>query len=278
MLKREREDRWFVYLLIESIQESSVDPSAQYLYIGRCCLDTEETSESVTSDTSEEAQVVTIKAPDTRRERPSLQVPFDPKYPVPPSVETTTNERHAISVLEATPPTTTGKHPTASSESPESLGATMIRFPNKQAAESDSIETRATARIDSEEELLGEDVKRGDDEWHLGRVPPKQERTTPRYYHYPTNSSSHPVQAELFSEDDKSGGDKSHPARVPPKQERATPRYYHYPTSSSYPIRVPSFQYQWPEAKEPTRPPNYHYDNQDYPRGFIFSSADDIFS
>ncbi|KAH8701341.1 kinase-like domain-containing protein, partial [Phaeosphaeriaceae sp. PMI808] len=42
MLERKRDDRWSAHLLLETIRDCSMDVRAQYLYIGRCCLDDED--------------------------------------------------------------------------------------------------------------------------------------------------------------------------------------------------------------------------------------------
>ncbi|KAH7065840.1 kinase-like domain-containing protein [Paraphoma chrysanthemicola] len=47
MLVRDRKSRCSAYPLLESIRETSMDPSGQYLYMCRYCLDDEETAESV---------------------------------------------------------------------------------------------------------------------------------------------------------------------------------------------------------------------------------------
>jgi serine/threonine protein kinase len=193
MLKRERGDRWSTYLLLESIRESSADLSAQYLYIGRCCLDDEETSESVTSDTSEETQDVTIKASNTNRDQPPSHMASDPKSSVPPPVEATTNGRDVSTIPLAVPRTGTDKHRAAPLATPDSLEATTIRLPNQQAAESgisttDQHETKLTERADDKEEQ-----PRGDVEGQSSMEPQEKEQTRKTSYHYPALTSWYPI-------------------------------------------------------------------------------------
>jgi serine/threonine protein kinase len=61
MLERDGKERFSAHLVVEKIREYSGDPSVQYLYIGRCCLDDEDTAESVTSHAEDGAGDVTIK-------------------------------------------------------------------------------------------------------------------------------------------------------------------------------------------------------------------------
>lgn len=61
MLKRHWKERLSAHLVMEKIRDCSVDPSTQYLYIGRCCLDDEDTAESVTSHIEHASVDVTIK-------------------------------------------------------------------------------------------------------------------------------------------------------------------------------------------------------------------------
>ncbi|KAH7410456.1 hypothetical protein DE146DRAFT_628961 [Phaeosphaeria sp. MPI-PUGE-AT-0046c] len=49
MVAPKRDDRWSAHLIVEQIRECSMDPSARFLYIGRCCLDNDDTAESVNS-------------------------------------------------------------------------------------------------------------------------------------------------------------------------------------------------------------------------------------
>jgi serine/threonine protein kinase len=130
MLKRERGDRWSAYLLLESIRESSEDLSAQYLYIGRCCLDDEETGESVTSDTSEEAQNVTIEASTTNTDRPPPRMASNPKDPMSPHVDDSTDSGDASPIPQGRPRTHTVKHRTANLEIPGILKDNVDSGPN----------------------------------------------------------------------------------------------------------------------------------------------------
>ncbi|KAH7080769.1 kinase-like domain-containing protein, partial [Paraphoma chrysanthemicola] len=52
MLLRERHDRWSAHAILEHIRELGADDTIQYLFVGRCCLEDEDTTESVISDTS----------------------------------------------------------------------------------------------------------------------------------------------------------------------------------------------------------------------------------
>jgi hypothetical protein len=49
MLECERDQRWSAHLVTESIRGFNADQNIQYSYIGRCCLDEEESAESVIS-------------------------------------------------------------------------------------------------------------------------------------------------------------------------------------------------------------------------------------
>jgi serine/threonine protein kinase len=57
MLERGPKDRWSAHVLMQNICDDSTEPSAKYLYIGRCCLDDENTVESVYS--SDDVDLVT---------------------------------------------------------------------------------------------------------------------------------------------------------------------------------------------------------------------------
>ncbi|KAF2819627.1 kinase-like protein [Ophiobolus disseminans] len=52
MLLRDRHDRWPTQSILDSIRDHGADHTTQYLYIGRCCLDEEDTAESVVSHVS----------------------------------------------------------------------------------------------------------------------------------------------------------------------------------------------------------------------------------
>jgi hypothetical protein len=49
MLERQRDTRWSAHITAEKIIECSHDTAIQYLYIGRCCLENEDSAESVVS-------------------------------------------------------------------------------------------------------------------------------------------------------------------------------------------------------------------------------------
>ena len=54
MLQREHRERWSMQSVLESILEHGADPCTRYLYIGRCCIDDQESAESVSSYASAE--------------------------------------------------------------------------------------------------------------------------------------------------------------------------------------------------------------------------------
>lgn len=51
MVAPRRDDRWSAHLIVERIRDCSADPAAKFLYIGLCCLDSDDTAESVISYT-----------------------------------------------------------------------------------------------------------------------------------------------------------------------------------------------------------------------------------
>lgn len=61
MLQRNQQDRWSMHSVLQLIQEHGIDASIPFLYIGRCCLDDEESSESVVSYLSSEREDVIIE-------------------------------------------------------------------------------------------------------------------------------------------------------------------------------------------------------------------------
>lgn len=78
MLERRRDERWSANLIMDSIKELSMDHYSQYLYIGRCCLDDDDSAESVISQSGEastrdsEAENITSNSrkPSERDRRP----------------------------------------------------------------------------------------------------------------------------------------------------------------------------------------------------------------
>ncbi|KAF1940702.1 kinase-like protein [Clathrospora elynae] len=63
MLERERDQRWSAHSIMESIRDCSADVKTQHIYIGQCCLDDEETAESVVSHVDEGINSATIQSP-----------------------------------------------------------------------------------------------------------------------------------------------------------------------------------------------------------------------
>jgi hypothetical protein len=61
MLQRNQQERWSMHLVSELIQEHGMDPSTPYLYIGRCCLDDQDSPESVVSHVSSDEENFIIK-------------------------------------------------------------------------------------------------------------------------------------------------------------------------------------------------------------------------
>lgn len=61
MLQRDQQERWSMHLVSELIQENGMDPSTPYLYIGRCCLDDQDSPESVVSHVSSDEEDFIIK-------------------------------------------------------------------------------------------------------------------------------------------------------------------------------------------------------------------------
>jgi serine/threonine protein kinase len=62
MLERNPKERWSAHVLMQNIYHDSIEPSAKYLYIGRCCLDDGDTVESVFSSDDADLTTTTTKA------------------------------------------------------------------------------------------------------------------------------------------------------------------------------------------------------------------------
>jgi serine/threonine protein kinase len=99
MLQHDRRNRWSAHAVLETLRELGADQTTQYLYVGRCCLEDEDTAESVVSyvstDQSDFRSRHTEKGraiSETRNEAPASHSP--------PMHESDVRRRHNVQILD----------------------------------------------------------------------------------------------------------------------------------------------------------------------------------